>query len=247
MRTDSAEGWPPAPPFARFRRLMLRLDLPPRGSLAPNNAVDPLKYYYVPLIGRVFTARIDLGLALLDGRCGQLLEIGYGSGLLLPTLSRAADRVDGVDLASDPEAVRGELLRLGVTVGELAKGDACALPFPDRAYDVVVAFSIFEHLKAPELSRALAEAHRVLVPGGRLLVGCPAVHRGMNLAFAAIGFRGIDQHHFSSIHDVLRAAEGRFTALKRATWPRGAPLGWAPYNAVLLQKAPGEEGGRTGE
>lgn len=215
----------------------IRLQLPPRGSIAPNNDVDPLKYYYVPLVGRVFTARINTGLALLDGRRFRtLLEIGFGSGLLLPTLARMADRVDGVDLASDPEVVRGELLRLGTTVGDLRRGDACALPFTDGAYDAVVAFSIFEHLKSAELSRALIEAHRVLAPGGELLVGCPAVHKGMNLAFAAIGFRGIDDHHFSSIHDVLGAARGLFTVEKSATMPRGVPLGWAPYNAVLLRR-----------
>ena len=51
-----------------------------------------------------------------------------------------------------------------------------------------------------------------------------------------IGFRGIDQHHFSSIHDVLVACRGRFTVEKSATLPRGVPLGWAPYGAVLLRK-----------
>ncbi len=215
---------------------VLRMVLPPRGSLAPNNDVDPLRYYYVPLLGRVFTARINLGLGLLAGRFPRLLEIGYGSGLLLPTLARVADTVDGVDLASRPDEVRPALARMGVTVGELAQGDACALPFPDGRYDAVVAFSILEHLKRPELQRAVAEAHRVLAPGGRFLVGCPAVHQGMNWAFAAIGFKGIDDHHFSSIHDVLGAADGLFTVEKRATLPRGVPLGWAPYGAVLLRK-----------
>jgi SAM-dependent methyltransferase len=215
---------------------VLRLRLPPRGSLSPNNDVDPLKYYYTPLIGRIFTARIDLGLGLLEGRYARLLEIGFGSGLLLPTLASIADRVDGVDLASDPDLVRSQLTHMHVTVGDLRQGDACALPLSDATYDAVVAFSIYEHLKAPELDRALAEAHRVLVPGGSLLVGCPAVHKGMNLAFAAIGFRGIEDHHFSGIDDVLGAAVGRFTVEKKATLPRGVPLGWAPYNAVLLRR-----------
>lgn len=225
-----------APKAAVVSRGVLHLDLPPRGALAPNNDVDPLKYYYLPVVGRVFVARIDLGLGLLDGRYGRLLEIGFGSGLLLPTLRRVADRLDGVDLASDPAAVRAALGRLGVTVDELVRGDACALPFEDGRYDAVVAFSILEHLRAPELERAVAEVHRVLAPGGRFLVGCPAVHKGMNLAFAAIGFRGIEAHHFSGIGDVLAAAAPRFEVEKRATLPRGVPLGWAPYGAVLLRR-----------
>jgi SAM-dependent methyltransferase len=214
-----------------------RLVLPPRGALAPNSDVDPLRYYHAPLVGRMFTARIDRGLALLgDRRFGRLLEIGFGSGLLLPTLASIADRVDGVDLASDPVVVREALARLGVTVGDLVRADARDLPLPAATYDAVVAFSIFEHLRAPDLARAIAEAHRVLAPGGLLLVGCPAVHRAMSLAFAAIGFRGIDDHHFSTIGDVLAAARGRFLALERTTLPRGVPFGWAPYNPALLQK-----------
>ncbi len=215
---------------------MTELHLPPRGALSPNNAVDPNKYYYMPLVGRMFRARINLGLRLLPRRPGRLLEIGYGSGLLLPTLTALADRVDGVDLVSRPTEVRAALARLGVSVGELIQSDVCAMPFADGRYDVVVAFSIFEHLKALELERALAETRRVLRPGGMLLVGCPAVHKGMNLAFAAIGFHGIDEHHFSSIHDVLSACLGRFTVERQATWPRGMPLGLAPYGAVLLRK-----------
>ncbi len=213
------------------------LQLPPRGSLSPNNDVDPLRYYYTPFVGRIFTARINLGLALLgERRFPRLLEIGFGSGLLLPTLTGIADVVDGIDLASDPDEVRGHVARLGATVGELVRGDACALPFPDGRFDAAVAFSIFEHLRAPQLAAALREARRVLVDDGLLLVGCPAVHAGMTAAMAAIGFFGIDDHHVSSIHDVLTVADPWFTVERRDTLPRGVPLGWAPYGAVLLRK-----------
>ena len=223
---------------------MLRLALPPRGSIQPNNDVDPLKYYYAPVVGRVFRARIDLGLALLDdvagpgARLGRVLEVGYGSGLLLPTLARGAERVDGIDLASEPAAVREAMARLGVhNLGDLAKGDIRRMPFSDASYDAVIAFSILEHLEAPLLAAALVEVARVLRPGGRFLVGCPAVHRAMNAAIAAIGFRGIEHHHVSSIHDVLAAVPAAgFSIEKRATMPRGVPLGLAPYNAVLLRK-----------
>jgi len=219
---------------------VLRLDLPPRGALRENSDVDPLRYYYAPLVGRVFSARINLGLGLLPAvRARRLLEIGYGSGLLLPTLTRAAEVVDGIDLTSEPAAVHAQLAALSVRgVGELRRGDVCALPFEAGRYDVVVAFSILEHLRPAQLATALSEVARVLAPGGRFLVGCPAVHRAMNLAFAAIGFRGIEDHHFSSIHDVLAAAaQSGLSVDKRATWPGAVPLGWAPYNAVLLRKA----------
>jgi SAM-dependent methyltransferase len=219
---------------------MLRLRLPPRGVLRPNNQVDPLRFYYKPLVGRVFRARIDAGLALLDGqRFRRLLEIGYGSGLLMPTLHEAADELHGADLEAEPPGLRAALERLGVRPASLVQADIQSLPFPDAHFDGVVAFSILEHLRAPELARAGAELARVTAPGGRLLIGCPAVHRAMNTAFSLIGFSGIEQHHFSSIVDATHALHPAFTVEKHATWPRllhRAPLGLAPYTCVLLRR-----------
>jgi SAM-dependent methyltransferase len=220
---------------------ILRLQLPPRGALLGNNAVDPLRFYYLPLLGRLFTARIDAGLGLLppDTRFSRLLEVGYGSGLLLPTLARISDELYGVDLEAAPPDLCALLDRIGVRPRELTRGDLQALPFADGKFDGVVAFSILEHLRPRELSCAASELARVIAPGGRLLIGCPAVHAFMNLAFAAIGFRGIEQHHFSDVGAILAALERDFAVEKTATMPRlmsHAPRGWAPYTAALLRR-----------
>ena len=218
---------------------MVKFSLPPAGALKPNNDVDPFKFYYRPVIGRVFAARLDTGLRLVEGRFKKLLEIGYGSGLLMPTLSRITDDLYGADLEREPAGLRDALAKLGVTPKQLVQADIRTLPFEDGFFDGVVAFSILEHLKQHELDEAAREVARVLAPGGRFLVGCPAVHKAMNAAFAAIGFRDIEAHHFSSIDDVLSAFAPHFTVDRRATLPPGlqhAPLSWAPYSAVLLRK-----------
>lgn len=217
----------------------LQLKLPPPGALVPNNAVDPLPYYYRPLLGRLFAARLNTGLRLLDGRFGRLLEIGYGSGLLLPTLAAACDELYGLDLEPEPAGLRERLARLGVAPAALAQANARSMPFADRFFDAIVAFSIFEHLRAHELELTLAECARVLRPEARLLVGCPAVHRLMNAAFATIGFSGIEHHHFSDIADVVDAASPWFSVERHAALPalmRALPLGWAPYTTVLLSR-----------
>ncbi len=217
----------------------MRLTLPPRGVLTPNNDVDPLKFYYRPFIGRIFVARIDAGLGLIVRPFKRLLEIGYGSGLLMPTLAKVTGELHGADLEREPSGLRSALATLGVTPTSLVQADIRKLPFPDGHFDGVVAFSILEHLKRDELIEAAAELARVIEPGGRLLVGCPAVHKAMNAAFAAIGFSGIEEHHFSAISDVISACDARFTVVKHATLPSimyRAPLGLAPYTAVLFRR-----------
>jgi SAM-dependent methyltransferase len=217
----------------------MRLELPPRGTLSPNSAVDPLRYYYTPVVGRIFTSRLQIGLDLIDARFHRLLEIGYGSGLLMPSLAQVTDEIYGADLLPEPPGVRAALAQLGVQPKELVQADIRELPFADGFFDGVVAFSILEHLKEHELTRALAELARVLSPSGRLLIGLPAVHPLMNAAFAAIGFANIGDHHFSGLPAVLSAARADFTVEKRASLPRlmrFAPTGWAPYSAVLFRR-----------
>src|SRR5262249_25069936 len=153
----------------------LRLELPPRGALRPNNDVDPLAFYYKPVVGRIFRARIDLGLGLLDRRYDELLEIGYGSGLFLPTPAPASRKLCGLDLEPAPPGLHEYMRERGVEA-ELVQGNAGAMPFAKERFDCVVAFSIFEHVGGEALSSGMAEVARVLSRGGTFLVGCPAVH-----------------------------------------------------------------------
>lgn len=113
--------------------------------------------------------RLDSLVRLLALRPGErVLDAGCGSGWLAWRCRSAGARVWALDLAL-----------LGVAqararfpqVGQYQVGDLYALPFVDLAFDAVVLSEVLEHLEEPE--RGLAEAGRVLRPGGRLLVSVP--------------------------------------------------------------------------
>ena len=102
---------------------------------------------------------------------GRVLELGVGSGLNLPHYPDGVTRVDGVDPNPGMHVLTGRTLasgevRSGLAV-ELHEARGEALPFADGAFDCVV--STWTLCSVGDVGRVLAEVHRVLGPGGRLL------------------------------------------------------------------------------
>lgn len=99
----------------------------------------------------------------------RLLDVGCGTGRGLARWSEVLGRPSyGIDLSPDALAhcrARGERL--------LAQASAGALPFGAAAFDLVVSLDVL-CLDGVDEARALAEIHRVLRPGGRLVLNLPA-------------------------------------------------------------------------
>lgn len=97
---------------------------------------------------------------------GRVLEIGVGSGLNLP-IYEAASHVVGLEPSSRLLAMaRAAAAGLDRSI-ELVEGVAEAIPLPDQSVDTVV--STWTMCSISDITRALAEMRRVLVPEGRLL------------------------------------------------------------------------------
>ncbi len=99
----------------------------------------------------------------------QVLDVGTGPGILLPSIRRAIGprgRVCAFDLSL---AMVREARRKPLLPGDLVlQADVHHLPFGDRRFDLVICFAAFPHFDDPE--RALVEMARVLKPGGRLVI-----------------------------------------------------------------------------
>jgi ubiquinone/menaquinone biosynthesis C-methylase UbiE len=98
---------------------------------------------------------------------GRTLEVAVGTGLNLPFYPVGIE-LAGVDFSPEMLArARRRAADLGQTV-ELHEGDALALPFPAASFDTVVC--TFGLCAVADDGRAIAEAVRVLRPGGLLLL-----------------------------------------------------------------------------
>jgi SAM-dependent methyltransferase/phosphoglycolate phosphatase-like HAD superfamily hydrolase len=129
-----------------------------------------------------YRARFKAVLGVLDPQPGEaILDVGCGSGAYTRELVRLGAKVTATEIAPTP------LARAKRNLGDLAEqvdfrlDDAQALDLPDSAFDKVLLTEVIEHVPEPE--RAIAEAARVLRPGGVLVVSTPSRFSPMNLAY----------------------------------------------------------------
>jgi SAM-dependent methyltransferase len=149
-----------------------RLRLLPRELLVKTNPLDQGDWTYRPVLGQIERIRFSViaGMLRVRPHATRLLEVGYGSGILLPELARHCNELHGVDVHTAAAPVVERLGRVGVTA-RLTTGDACALPYADASFDVVVVCSAFEFV--PDVPLAAREVVRVLRTGGVALVITP--------------------------------------------------------------------------
>jgi ubiquinone/menaquinone biosynthesis C-methylase UbiE len=98
----------------------------------------------------------------------SVIEVGLGFGTVGGLLAERGLRYHGVDLAPGPvELMRRRLADLGRDDCEARVGSALELPYPDESFDHYVSIGCLHH--TGDVPGGLAEAHRVLRPGGRVV------------------------------------------------------------------------------
>ncbi|HEV2678804.1 MAG TPA: class I SAM-dependent methyltransferase [Aliidongia sp.] len=108
--------------------------------------------------------RLD-ALIEIDGR--RILDIGCGDGALVRALARRGALMTGVEI--DARALAPALAAPPVALERYLEGRAESLPLGDAAVDIAIFFNSLHHVPVDLLDTALAEAARVLVPGGVLV------------------------------------------------------------------------------
>jgi ubiquinone/menaquinone biosynthesis C-methylase UbiE len=104
---------------------------------------------------------------LLARACGDVLEIGFGTGLNLPHYPAGVRRITTVDPnAGMHRLAQRRVRRSRIEVDQrVLSGER--LPFEDNAFDCIV--STFTLCSIDKVEQALSEVYRVLRPGGRFL------------------------------------------------------------------------------
>ncbi len=143
----------------------------------PDTVAGEMERHYSP--GRTWEA---LGRGLIGLlQLGDVLDAGAGDGANAQLLAPRARSVTCVDQSETLiEAARLRLARIGNVRCEV--GDLQSLRFDEASFDQVLLFNVLTHLKTP--ARGLAEAARVLRPGGTLALVTLAEHDHLDVTGA---------------------------------------------------------------
>jgi ubiquinone/menaquinone biosynthesis C-methylase UbiE len=114
--------------------------------------------------------RLEEVVELAQPRPGdRALDVATGTGNTALVLAPLVEHVTGLDLTPEMlDQARRVAAERGIRNVDWVLGDAEHLPFPDTSFEIWTARAAPHHFH--DLARALAEAHRVLKPGGRAVV-----------------------------------------------------------------------------
>jgi ArsR family transcriptional regulator len=105
---------------------------------------------------------------------GRLVDVGTGTGRMIELFGPRARQAIGIDRSSEMlRLARAKLDAAGIA-SSLRQGDLYALPLPDGIADCVIVHQVLHYAHSP--AAAIAEAARVMAPGGTLLVVDFAAH-----------------------------------------------------------------------
>lgn len=186
---------------------------------------DPIAYYYIPILRAFFIKRLSMCLDLLpEGRIPRLLDVGCGTGIILPELSRrTGGEVWAMDNFLQDRSLK-KMMKLEGISAHLAASDLLHLPFSENQFDAVLMISVLEHIEA--LEEACREVYRVLKPGGSVVAGFPTKNVITDkLLGESTGF------HVSTHRQIIEAMKGAFTSFKVIHFPGIAPLDLSLYAA----------------
>ncbi|HEY1146301.1 MAG TPA: metalloregulator ArsR/SmtB family transcription factor [Allosphingosinicella sp.] len=100
---------------------------------------------------------------------GRLVDIGTGTGRMIELFGPAANSALGIDRSPEMlRLARVKLTEAGIPMTELRQGDMYAIPLPSQSADTVIIHQVLHYAQQP--AAAIAEAARLLAPGGRLLI-----------------------------------------------------------------------------
>lgn len=120
-------------------------------------------------IKKIQKPKSDLFDAMFDKKDKKILEFGSGRGEFSVALAKSGANVTGIDIGHDLVSFSRTVAKINKVKCDFVVGSVDKLQFDNNSFDFVVGNGILHHLSRKGVKDALAEAYRVLKPGGMAL------------------------------------------------------------------------------
>lgn len=190
--------------------------------------------YYKPIIKYLYLKRIKDGLQLLGkNKFENLLDIGFGGGIILPELEKYAGRIIGVDVHKNIETVKEIIKDENLNNVELQTGSVLDLKFVNESFASIWCLSTLEFIN--DYGCALQEIKRVAKKNATIIIGFPLTNKITDLAYSLIGFKNKDEHQ-NSQKELWPEIAKNFKIEKVKYFPCWLPKSLAMYCTMKVKK-----------
>ena len=190
-----------------------------------------------PVVRYFYFQRLIKSLSLVEEKLYKnALDMGTGSGILLPTLSRFSKNVVGIDVLDSIDDVENFIEKEGIKNVSLIKKDLKKMDFKPKSFDLICGISVFEHIE--DLDSIFQNIKNILTDDGTLLLGYPIESFLTKIGFKYAGVEDdVEEQHISDYKRLREVIPKYFKIAKRLKYPsRFLPDTFTLYEAVLCTK-----------
>ncbi len=192
----------------------MKLTIPDINQLSKTGAVDYYYWNYKFPIKYIQLYRFKRIVQLLgEKKYSTLLEVGTGSGIFIPELSKHCDRICACDIHSNFDNIHSLCKQYGISNYDLSTQSIETTNYPDQYFDVVVAVSVLEFV--PDVPKALEEIKRILKKDGVFITICPMESKLLDFFLALYTTKKPKDEFGNARQSVAKMLEQNFIVQKK--------------------------------
>lgn len=199
---------------------------PEQRICSPNRYYSFLKFIYL----KRFKTLLKL---LGNNNFDKLLDVGFGSGIFLPTLKMITKKLYGVDCHPNLSEVNKMLTNRRVEV-EIQRGSVTNLPYNNNQFDAITCLSVLEFVE--DTDRAINEINRVAKPNSKIIIGAPVNNKITDFCYRIIGQKKQNKIHVSDHRQIINSINKYLKIEKIITIPIFTPLNYSLFFVLLAKK-----------
>jgi len=145
----------------------------------------------------IYKDKIKIVIHLLSQGNGNLLDIGFGNGIIERKLDKSNYRLFGIDISQKSTIVLNK-----ANLGIFKVSGILKIPFESNFFDYVLVLDVLEHVSPQNTFKALSEVKRVLKKGGNLIISIP-LNEGLDNLLKTN--RNVNMHVREYTSEILKA------------------------------------------